>query len=121
MARWLSVGVGILALVGGIAYVSRPPDYSNPNLIIVDVLRPLITPSGLGVGFLLTGILVISGWVLHSEITRAMGHTLGAIVYTMYGVALVWGAVIAGGSLGGGLVFTSIGMIHIALARKAPR
>lgn len=118
MYRWLSICVGGLAILGGIAYVSRPPDYTNPNLVIVDVFRPYVTPAGLGVGFLLAGILIISGWVLRSEITRTMGHTLGAIVYTMYGVALVLGAIISGGPFTGGIVFTALGVLHIALARR---
>lgn len=119
MIRWLSISVGGLALLAGIAYVSRPPDYTNPNLVIVEVFRPILTPAGLGVGFLFTGFLILAGWVLRSEVTRQIGHTLGAIVYTTYGVALVIGALFAGGPWAAGTLFVAIGCLHIVLSRKA--
>lgn len=118
VARWVSILTGALALLAGIAYVSRPPDYTNPNLVVVDAFRPYLTPQGLGLGFLLAGILIIAGWALRSEVTRQIGHTLGAIVYTMYGVALVMGALIAGGPWAAGTLFLGIGILHITLSRK---
>lgn len=118
MSRWLSIMTGILAMLAGVAYVTRPPDYTSPNLVVVDVFRPFLTPQGLGLGFLFAGVLIMAGWVLRSEVTRQIGHTLGAIVYTMYGVALVSGALIAGGPWAAGTLFLSIGLLHIALSRK---